>query len=100
VVELGCATALVTGGSKGIGHAIVEELVGHGAWVHTCCRNATELEECRPWWVEEKGLKVTVSVCNVAMRAKREALMNTIKDVFAGKLDILVSKRRCDVNCP
>ena len=92
--NLAGATALVTGGSKGIGHAIVEELAAFGARVHTCSRNAAELEECRWRWAEEKGLQVTVSVCDVAVRAEREALMDTVTDVFAGQLDILVSKRR------
>ncbi|CAN6373322.1 unnamed protein product [Urochloa humidicola] len=84
------ATALVTGGSKGIGHAIVEELAGFGARVHTCSRNAEELEECRRRW-EEKGLMVTVSVCDISMRADREKLMDTAKGIFNGKLDILVN---------
>lgn len=39
-------TALVTGGTKGIGHAIVEELAGLGATVHTCARNEAELNAC------------------------------------------------------
>lgn len=88
------AAALVTGGSKGIGHAIVEELAALGARVHTCSRNAAELEECRRRWAEKgEGLlqQVTVSVCDVAVRADREALMATVRDVFGGKLDILVS---------
>jgi tropinone reductase I len=89
------ATALVTGGSKGIGHAIVEELAALGARVHTCSRNAAELEECRRRWAEKGGgrllQQVTVSVCDVAVRADREALMATVRDVFGGKLDILVS---------
>ncbi|XP_021316503.1 tropinone reductase homolog At2g29360 isoform X1 [Sorghum bicolor] len=89
--SLAGATALVTGGSKGIGHAIVEELAALGARVHTCSRNAAELEECRRRWAEDKGLQVTVSACDVAVRADREALMDTVKDVFAGKLDILVN---------
>ncbi|CAL4979033.1 unnamed protein product [Urochloa decumbens] len=84
------ATALVTGGSKGIGHAIVEELARFGARVHTCSRNAADLEECRRQWAE-KGLLVTVSVCDVGVHADREALMATVKDTFAGKLDILVN---------
>ncbi|CAD6252919.1 unnamed protein product [Miscanthus lutarioriparius] len=89
--NLAGATALVTGGSKGIGHAIVEELAAFGARVHTCSRNAAELEECRWRWAEEKGLQVTVSVCDVAVHAEREALMDTVTDVFAGQLDILVN---------
>ncbi|EMS49206.1 Tropinone reductase 1 [Triticum urartu] len=78
--SLAGATALVTGGSRGIGHAIVEELVGLGARVHTCSENAAELEE-----------PVTVSVCDVSVRAEREKLMETAKQTFDGKLDILVN---------
>ncbi|CAL4979062.1 unnamed protein product [Urochloa decumbens] len=88
--SLAGATALVTGGSKGIGHAIVEELTGFGARVHTCSRNVAELEECRRRWAE-KGFAITVSVCDVAVHSDREALMATVKDTFAGKLDILVN---------
>ncbi|WVZ50076.1 hypothetical protein U9M48_001369 [Paspalum notatum var. saurae] len=88
--SLAGATALVTGGSKGIGHAIVEELAAFGARVHTCSRNAAELEECRRLWAE-KGLDVTVSVCDVAVRADRETLVATVRDTFAGKLNILVN---------
>ncbi|KAM3339789.1 hypothetical protein P3S68_029658 [Capsicum galapagoense] len=39
-------TALVTGGSKGIGYAIVEELANFGARVYTCSRDEKELQEC------------------------------------------------------
>uniref|UniRef100_A0A452ZVR2 Tropinone reductase I n=1 Tax=Aegilops tauschii subsp. strangulata TaxID=200361 RepID=A0A452ZVR2_AEGTS len=88
--SLAGATALVTGGSKGIGRAIVEELAGFGARVHTCSRNAAELEECRRQW-EEEELSVTVSVCDVSVRAAREKLMETVRESFHGKLDILVN---------
>ncbi|CAL4979042.1 unnamed protein product [Urochloa decumbens] len=84
------AMALVTGGSKGIGHAIVEELARFGARVHTCSRSTADLEECRQRWAE-KGLNVTVSVCDIAVRADREGLMDTVKATFGGKLDILVN---------
>ncbi|XP_066381206.1 tropinone reductase homolog At2g29150-like, partial [Miscanthus floridulus] len=88
--SLAGATALVTGGSKGIGHAIVEELAGFGARVHACARSTMDLEECRRRWAE-KGFDVTVSVCDVAVRADRERLMETVKATFDGKLDILVN---------
>ncbi|KAM0994148.1 hypothetical protein ACFX2I_009717 [Malus domestica] len=47
-------TALVTGGTKGIGYAIVEELAGLGATVHTSARNEAQIvERLREW--EDKG---------------------------------------------
>ncbi|KAJ1276452.1 hypothetical protein BS78_05G215700 [Paspalum vaginatum] len=89
--SLAGATALVTGGSKGIGHAIVEELARFGARVHTCSRSTTDLEECRRRWAE-KGLDaITTSVCDVAVHGDRERLMDTVKATFDGKLDILVN---------
>ncbi|KAM0833623.1 hypothetical protein ACQ4PT_064153 [Festuca glaucescens] len=71
-------------------HAIVEELAALGARVHTCSRNTVELEACRQGW-EEKNLHVTVSVCDVSVRADREKLMDTVRRAFGGKLDVLVN---------
>ncbi|CAL5334980.1 unnamed protein product [Camellia sinensis] len=83
-------TALVTGGTRGIGYAIVEELAGFGATVHTCSRNEKELNERLQEW-ESKGYKVSVSVCDLSSRAQREELMKTVSSVFDGKLNILVN---------
>ncbi|XP_052175039.1 tropinone reductase 1-like isoform X2 [Diospyros lotus] len=83
-------TALVTGGTRGMGHAIVEELARFGAAVHLCSRNQAELEECLRKWRSE-GLRVTGSVCDVMSRTQREKLMEEVSHVFAGKLNILVN---------
>ncbi|CAL5380625.1 unnamed protein product [Camellia sinensis] len=58
-------TALVTEGTYRIGHAIVEELAGLGAKVHTCARNETELKRCLGDW-EVEGFGVTGLVCDVS----------------------------------
>ncbi|CAN7036208.1 unnamed protein product [Brassica rapa subsp. trilocularis] len=83
-------TALVTGGTKGIGYAIVEELAGFGARVHTCARDQTLLDECLSEW-KEKGFQVTGSVCDVSSRAQRDELMKTVSSLFSGKLNILIN---------
>lgn len=82
-------TALVTGGTRGIGHAVVEELAELGAIVHTCSRNETELDERLREWAS-KGFKVTGSVCDVSSREDRNRLLDKISSIFDGKLNILV----------
>ncbi|XP_028104161.1 tropinone reductase homolog At2g29340-like [Camellia sinensis] len=83
-------TALVTGGTRGIGYAIVEELAGFGAVVHTCSRNQKEIDERLKEWAG-KGYKVSGSACDLSSRAQQEELMKTVCSVFDGKLNILVS---------
>ncbi|KAJ8628934.1 hypothetical protein MRB53_022257 [Persea americana] len=83
-------TALVTGGSRGIGHAVVEELAGLGASVHTCSRSRADLDRCLHEW-EGKGFHVSGSVCDVSSRSERERLMEKVASIFDGKLNILVN---------
>ncbi|CAN0854392.1 Tropinone reductase homolog At2g29290 [Linum grandiflorum] len=83
-------TALVTGGTKGIGYAIVEELAKLGATVHTCSRTEEELNRRVIEW-GEKGFKITGSVCDVSLRVDREKLVQTVSSLFDGKLNILVN---------
>ncbi|KAL7582240.1 hypothetical protein Lser_V15G44192 [Lactuca serriola] len=70
-------TALVTGGTHGIGYAVVEELAELGAAVHTCSRNEAELNHRLQEW-SSKGFTVTGSVCDAASRPQREQLLEKI----------------------
>ncbi|CAI0472491.1 unnamed protein product [Linum tenue] len=82
-------TALVTGGSKGIGRAIVEELAGLGARVHTCARNEKELGDRLQEW-KSKGFDVSGSVCDLSSSSQRiKLVLETVASAFDGKLNIL-----------
>ncbi|XP_050209507.1 tropinone reductase 1-like [Mercurialis annua] len=83
-------TALVTGGTRGIGYAIVEELAGFGARVHICSRNETKINKRIKEW-ESKGFKISGSACDLSSRAQREKLMDHVSSIFDGKLNILVN---------
>ncbi|MCL7033784.1 hypothetical protein MKW94_014194 [Papaver nudicaule] len=83
-------TALVTGGTRGIGHAIVEELAELGATVHTTARNEDGITRCLKDW-EEKCYEVTGSVCDVSVPDERKKFIETVSGVFDAKLNILVN---------
>ena len=68
----------------------MEELAGFGAIIYTCSRIQEELNERLKEW-EEKGYKVSGSVCDLIVREQREELMKAVSTAFNGNLNILVS---------
>ncbi|CAI8612705.1 unnamed protein product [Vicia faba] len=83
-------TALVTGGTRDIGYAIVEELAEFGAAVHICSRNEDDINKCLEEW-KSKGFNVTGSVCDILSHEQRKTLIENVSSIFHGKLNILVN---------
>jgi tropinone reductase I len=89
--QLAGARALVTGGTRGIGHAVAEELLGLGARVFIVARDATRLAACLERWAEA-GYAERAQGCaaDVSLAAGRTALLERLSEQF-GDLDILVN---------
>ena len=82
-------TAIVTGGSRGIGKEMAEGLAEAGASLMLCARRAEWLDET----VNEfraKDLNVTGMICDVAKPNEVEAVVGATKQEF-GSVDILVN---------
>ncbi|CAA7026750.1 unnamed protein product [Microthlaspi erraticum] len=92
-------TALVTGGTRGIGRAVVEELASFGAKVHTCSRNQEELKACLADW-KSNGFVVSGSVCDASVRDEREKLIQEVSSAFSGKLNILINNVGSNIRKP
>jgi len=81
-------TAVVTGGSKGLGRAIVDELLEQGCTVLTCARDLGPLQDLLK---NADGRCIAVEA-DVSTASGRASLMKEIETCFgSGGLDILVN---------
>lgn len=82
-------TALITGGTKGIGKAIVEEFLGLGAEVITIAKDETTMKEVSAEW-ESKNFKATCIRADVTNSVELGAVFTLIGNIW-GKLDFVVN---------
>jgi len=80
--------ALVTGGMKGIGLAISEDLAAHGAHVAACGRSMDAADTFRET-VEKHGVKALPIQADVADHARAHEVIAQIREELGG-MDILV----------
>lgn len=87
--------ALVTGGTKGIGYAIAENLLRAGARVFICARDAREIGDA----VETLSIHGVSAgtVCDVRSESDVTAMLAECERVF-GDLDILVNNAGIGIN--
>ena len=86
---LGGKRAIVTGGSKGLGRAIAEELAREGAHVAICARNEEEVKRAEKE-LTELGTTVFGQVADVTDPAQVKSFFDNAVSAMGG-LDILVN---------
>ena len=82
-------SAVVTGGSKGLGLAIAAELVSEGASVAICCRSVDELAAAERN-LRDAGGHVFAAACDVTDPRQVTRFVEAVANAFGG-IDILVN---------
>jgi 3-oxoacyl-[acyl-carrier protein] reductase len=88
--EFNNKSAIITGGSRGIGRAIVKELANRGAKVAFSYSSNKEMAEALVNEIEAEGGKALAFQADVVDAAAAEKMVKEVKDVF-GSVDYLVN---------
>jgi NAD(P)-dependent dehydrogenase (short-subunit alcohol dehydrogenase family) len=83
--------AVVTGGSSGIGLAAARLLLGEGARVAICGRDANRLGAAKQQLIALPGADVLAQSCDVLDRADVERFVQSVAAWSGGKVDLLVN---------
>src|SRR5262249_54017140 len=89
VRELTCKRMLITGASRGVGRALVEQAAAQGACVAAAARSADKLESLAAQ-LKARGVEVLTAVADVTSDADPRRLLDAVVERFGG-LDILVN---------
>lgn len=88
--ELKDKVAVVTGGSRGIGYSIAERLLGEGAKVYICARDAKMLKQSLEELRKHGQGRIEGMIADVGRYEDCRKLIHTAAEHFGG-LDILVN---------
>lgn len=91
--------ALITGGSKGLGHAMASGLASAGASVLVVSRNAEEADAAAREISEIYGQPAIGMAADVTQQADVDAMIERVADEF-GRLDILVNNAGINLRGP
>jgi NAD(P)-dependent dehydrogenase (short-subunit alcohol dehydrogenase family) len=89
-LEMTGKTAIVTGGSVGIGKAVARELAREGVDVAICARRRDLLEAAASELASETGRKIVPIVADTTQQASVRSMVAAAVDAL-GRLDILVN---------
>src|SRR5919204_834073 len=89
-LELAGKTAIVTGGSRGIGKAVARELAAEGVDIAVVARSAEPLAQSAAELAEATGRRVVPIVADTGSDASVKAMVEQAASVL-GRLDILVN---------
>jgi Tropinone reductase 1 len=81
--------ALITGGTRGIGLAIAEEILGLGGSIFVVARDPQLLEKRLEAW-QEKGLAAYGLAADITNRNDRQEIFDEIDELW-GELDLLIN---------
>lgn len=92
--------AVVTGGTRGIGRAIVERLLSDGASVVFCGREPQHVERAQHELMEQFGeARVTGMVADVSSRSEVQRIVDTALGRY-GQLDVAIANAGLDYGAP
>ncbi|MCD7927423.1 MAG: 3-oxoacyl-ACP reductase FabG [Oscillospiraceae bacterium] len=94
-------TAIVTGGTRGLGHAMALKLgdMGYNVAVNYHSDNSKALADQTVEQLEAKGVEAMAIQADVSQYEECEKLVNTVVGRFGEKLDVLVNNAGITNNC-
>lgn len=92
-------TALVTGGTKGLGLAMAHALAQAGANIALCSRNLTEAKEAARGIADASGRRAEGFETDITRRDSVEQLARSIEQSL-GTVDILINNAGCNIRKP